>query len=67
LDKGIVLDLLVQFANGARVNIEMQAEKRRSFRNRALYYWARTFGGQATRGTDYDELCPSSASSFSTT
>lgn len=49
-DKGIALDLLVRFDSGAQVNIEIQADKRPAFPNRALYYWARTFGGQLERG-----------------
>jgi predicted transposase/invertase (TIGR01784 family) len=50
LDKGIVLDLRVVLEDGTRLDIEMQAEKRSSFRKRALYYWARAFGQQLERG-----------------
>ena len=57
-DKGIVLDLLVELENRTRLDVEMQADKRGAFRNRALYYWARAFSGQMERGDGYQTLMP---------
>lgn len=57
-DKGIVLDILVRLQSGARLNVEMQAQNRAAFAGRALYYWARLFGGQLERGQPYLELVP---------
>jgi predicted transposase/invertase (TIGR01784 family) len=58
LDKGIVLDLLAVLEDGTRLDVEMQSDKRPAFRNRALYYWARTFSQQLERGADYHALRP---------
>ncbi len=49
-DKGIALDLRVRLANGEQVDVEMQTQPRPAQRQRALYYWARLYGGQLTRG-----------------
>ena len=56
--KGIALDLLLELDNGTQVDIEMQARDRGAFRNRALYYWAKMYGGQLDRGDGYTELRP---------
>lgn len=58
MDKGIVLDLLVRLGSGARIDVEMQVERRRSFRQRALFYWSRSFGSQLSRGQPYRRLEP---------
>jgi predicted transposase/invertase (TIGR01784 family) len=57
-DKGLVLDLLVDLADGTRVNVEMQAEARTGIRCRALLYGARAYGTQLGTGQDYTKLCP---------
>jgi predicted transposase/invertase (TIGR01784 family) len=57
-DKGIVLDLLLELDDGTQIDLEMQADKRPAFRNRALFYWARLFGGLLERGDDYGRLKP---------
>jgi predicted transposase/invertase (TIGR01784 family) len=57
-DKGLVLDLLVDLADGSRVNVEMQTEARTGVRRRALLYWARAYGTQLGTGQDYTKLCP---------
>ncbi|MCU0691501.1 MAG: Rpn family recombination-promoting nuclease/putative transposase [Polyangiaceae bacterium] len=57
-DKGIVLDLRVELADGSQVDIEMQSSRRPGFRRRALYYWANLFGKQLERGTQYAKLKP---------
>jgi predicted transposase/invertase (TIGR01784 family) len=55
-DKGIALDLRVGLASGEQVDIEMQSQPRPAGRERALYYWARLYGGQLARGDHYAEL-----------
>lgn len=57
-DRGLVLDIFAEFEDGTRVDIEMQSERRPSFRRRALYYWARMFGSELERGDDYGRLRP---------
>ena len=55
-DKGIALDLRVALTNGEQIDVEMQSQPRPAGRERALYYWARLYGGQLTRGDQYVEL-----------
>jgi len=55
-DKGVLLDILVDPEDGRQIDVEMQTEKRPGMRRRALYYWARMFGGQLRRGQQYHEL-----------
>ena len=55
-DKGIVLDLRVELADGQHVDVEMQTQPRPARRERALYYWARMYAGQLGRGQGYREL-----------
>jgi predicted transposase/invertase (TIGR01784 family) len=57
-DKGIVLDLLVRLADGTVTDLEMQVQRHRAFRQRALYYWARSFTSQLERGQSYVKLRP---------
>jgi predicted transposase/invertase (TIGR01784 family) len=57
--KEIALDIHVEFEDGQQVNVEMQTEPRPARRERALYYWARMFAGQLSRGDGYEELCRS--------
>ena len=57
-DKGIALDIHVVLADGRRLDVEMQADKRPAFRDRALYYWSRIFGSQLERGQPYTALHP---------
>ena len=57
-DKGIGLDLLVHLQDGTQANIEMQAKGRDGFRNRAMYYWARTYANQLHKGDTYTQLKP---------
>ncbi len=55
-DKGAVLDLHVELADGRLVDVEMQAQPWHSARSRVLYYWARMYGSQLQPGMPYDEL-----------
>jgi len=55
-DKGIALDLRVGLVSGEQIDIEMQSQPRPAGRERALYYWARLYGGQLTRGEHYSAL-----------
>lgn len=57
-DKGGILDLLLELADGTKIDIEMQVRKEDDFRERALWYWAKLFGGQLVRGRDYAKLRP---------
>lgn len=57
-DKTIALDLHVALADGRHLDVEMQTTCRRTFRDRALYYWSRVFSGQLERGATYDTLRP---------
>jgi predicted transposase/invertase (TIGR01784 family) len=57
-DRGVVLDIFAELEDGTRLDIEMQSERRPSFRRRALYYWARMFGSELERGDDYGQLRP---------
>lgn len=57
-DKGIALDILVSLADGTKLDVEMQADKRPAFRDRALYYWARVFGARLEPGDSYSTLLP---------
>jgi predicted transposase/invertase (TIGR01784 family) len=55
---GTVLDIFAELEDGTRLDIEMQCDRRPSFRKRALYYWARMFGGDLARGSEYDGIRP---------
>ena len=55
-DKGIALDVRVKLASGEQVDIEMQSQRRPALLERVLYYWARLYAGQLTRGADYPAL-----------
>jgi predicted transposase/invertase (TIGR01784 family) len=57
-DKGLVLDVAVDLADGSRVDVEMQADVRPGLRRRALLYWARLYDSQIGRGGDYRRLRP---------
>jgi predicted transposase/invertase (TIGR01784 family) len=56
VDKAIVLDVRVRLANSEQVDIEMQSQRRPALPQRVLYYWARLYTGQLTRGHDYASL-----------
>jgi predicted transposase/invertase (TIGR01784 family) len=57
-DKGIELDLLVHLDDGTQANVEIQARGTIAFRNRAMYYWARTYANQLHKGDFYTKLKP---------
>ena len=57
-DRGVILDIFAELEDGTRLDIEMQSERRPSFRQRALYYWARMFGSELERGAEYARLRP---------
>jgi predicted transposase/invertase (TIGR01784 family) len=57
-DKGIVLDVRVELADGRQIDVEMQSQPRPARRERALYYWARMYGAELGRGDDYRKLRP---------
>jgi len=55
-DKTIALDVRVRLTNGEQVDIEMQSQRRRALPERILYYWARLYAGQLSRGEGYEAL-----------
>lgn len=57
-DKGIVLDLLAKLGDGTMIDLEMQVERRKGFRKRALFYLSRGFTSQLERGQAYFSLRP---------
>jgi len=57
-DKAIVLDLHVVLADGRFLDVEMQAQKRPAFRERAMLYWARLYASQLERGDEFTALRP---------
>lgn len=58
--KAIVVDILVELADGRRVNVEMQVRARPELRPRLVYYAARNLSEQLSRGDNYLQLRPSS-------
>jgi predicted transposase/invertase (TIGR01784 family) len=57
-DKAFVLDLLVRFKDGSKVDVEMQVARTANFRSRVLQYWIKVHGSQVKIGDDYDNICP---------
>jgi predicted transposase/invertase (TIGR01784 family) len=57
-DKTVALDLSLELVDGTKLDLEMQVRKEDNFRNRALLYWAKLFGGQLERGGSYARLRP---------
>jgi len=55
-NKAIALDVRVRLASGEQIDIEMQSQRRRALPERVLYYWARLYAGQLSRGEGYDAL-----------
>ena len=56
-DKTYVLDILVKFNNGSRINLEMQIEDLKNWVPRSLSYLCREFE-QLDHGDDYDKINP---------
>jgi predicted transposase/invertase (TIGR01784 family) len=52
-DKAIALDVRVRLVTGELVDIEMQSQRHPGLPERILYYWARLYAGQLSRGDDY--------------
>ncbi len=57
-DKNIVLDVRVLLANGARVDVEMQVRVTPELRARLVYYAARDYTQQLSRGGAFEALTP---------
>jgi predicted transposase/invertase (TIGR01784 family) len=58
LDKGTILDVRVRFLSGRYAHIEMQRLRPLWRAERGLFYWARMFTTQLSRGEEYDALEP---------
>ncbi|MDA3949063.1 MAG: Rpn family recombination-promoting nuclease/putative transposase [Spirochaeta sp.] len=51
-----VVDVRATDVNGTTFTIEAQSANHRAFGSRALYYWAKTYGGQLREGDFYTKL-----------
>lgn len=58
-DKAIVVDLLVELADGRRVNVEMQVRATPELKPRIVFYAARNLTEQLSKGESYVQLRPS--------
>jgi hypothetical protein len=52
-ERGAEVDLLVRLDGGQRVHVEIQVAAREGFIGRSLFYWARTFSQQLSRGESF--------------
>ena len=57
-DKNVIMDVLCQSVDGRKFIVEMQREKKRSFKNRMLYYGASMIHSQLKRKQPYSALKP---------
>ena len=57
-EKTAVMDLRLSLKNGEQVNVEMQTCSHPGFKERVLFYWAKNYGSQLTKGKQYKSLCP---------
>lgn len=55
-EKSIIMDVICQLRDGRRIVVEMQQEKRASFKDRIAYYGAANFVKQLHRGDKYTEV-----------
>lgn len=55
-EKAIVLDLLVELADGSSVDVEMETLPAPEFLDRLLFYWARSHARQLRPGEGYESL-----------
>ena len=55
-EKSIVLDVHAKTPAGERVNIEIQLRNHLGLRERALFYWSRSFNSQLHSGEHYGQL-----------
>ena len=51
------LDLKV-YMNDSVVNVEIQIEDERNYRDRSVYYWSKTYSDELKKGQDYNDLKP---------
>ena len=57
-DKNIIMDVLVKTGSGEEIIVEMQRKKKKSFKNRMVYYGASKIHGQMKKKDPYDKLKP---------
>ena len=55
-DKNIIMDVICRLSDGRRIIVEMQQEKKASFKDRIAYYGAANFVKQLKRGKSYNEV-----------
>ena len=56
LDRGVILDVKSRDAQGRLYNIEVQVAREPDYINRSVYYLARLFSEQLSRGEPYSEI-----------
>ena len=61
LEKGSILDVVVELQDKSKIDIEMQVENEYNFRKRILFYWSRLHQSQLVPGDNYTHLRPSVA------
>jgi len=57
-EKFAVVDLVARDETGLVVNVEVQTQNKPAYLNRTLFYWARLYVRQMSRGDDYAALRP---------
>lgn len=57
-EKLSIIDMHAIDEHGHQYDIEVQSANERGFRERMLYYWARMYGDQLEKGSDYWKLRP---------
>ena len=57
-DKNIIMDVLVKTQNGEEMIVEMQRKKKKTFKNRMVYYAASKIHGQLKKRDSYAVLKP---------
>ncbi len=55
-DKEAILDIKAESGTGERFNIEVQVKREDAYRQRSLFYWAKTYCETIAKGESYDEL-----------
>ncbi|AHC16502.1 hypothetical protein L21SP2_3162 [Salinispira pacifica] len=57
--KESILDIKAKDRNGRWINVEVQVSHEPSYAARSLYYWAKSYTDQLSRGDVYSDLSPS--------
>ena len=57
-EHGIRLDLIAKTSTGELLNVEMQKKNNDNIYKRSLFYLAKIYYSQLTKGQEYKKLCP---------